>query len=167
MRTLGIDIGTAITGWAVLEYKDNSRNSFKVVDYSSIQTSSKKPMAERLNIIYDELIKIIKKYKPYHMAVEDLFFFKNQKTVIKVGQARGVVILAGIKSGLSVYDYTPLQVKQAVTGYGRAEKKQVQEMVKKILHLDEVPKPDDVADALAVAICHLNSSTSMTLNIVK
>jgi crossover junction endodeoxyribonuclease RuvC len=157
MKTLGIDIGTAITGWSVVEWDPVNRSKYKVLGYGAILTSSKLPMPARLGQIYTELEDIIKKYKPAHMAVEDLFFFKNQKTVIKVGQARGVVIVCGINNGLQVFDYTPLQVKQAVTSYGRAEKRQVQEMVTRILGLKEVPKPDDVADALAVAVCHLNT----------
>lgn len=158
MRALGIDVGTAITGWAIVEHGAQNRSSFKVHDYGVIITDSKLPMPSRLKIIYDDLCEIIEKFKPDEMAVEDLFFFKNQKTVIKVGQARGVIILSGVNNNLEVYDYTPLQVKQSVSGYGRADKKQVQNMVKMILKLSEIPKPDDAADALAVAICHLNSS---------
>ena len=157
MRTLGIDIGTAITGWAVLDKGEKVMNSYKSIDYGAIRTSAKTPMPLRLKTIYDELQIIIKKYKPYHMAIEDLFFFKNQKTVIKVGQARGVAIVVGVNNGLEVFDYTPLQVKQAITGYGRADKKQMQMMVKNIMNYSEVPKPDDTADAIAVCICHLNS----------
>jgi len=157
MKTLGIDIGTAITGWSVVDRDPVNRSKYKVYDYGAILTDSKTPMPDRLAIIYAELEKIIKKYKPDHMAVEDLFFFKNQKTVIKVGQARGVVIVCGVNNGLKIFDYTPLQVKQAVTSYGRAEKKQVQLMITRILNLKEIPKPDDIADALAVAVCHINS----------
>ncbi len=156
-KVLGIDIGTAITGWAVLAKDEVNRSKYIVFDYGAIQTDSKYPMHDRLRIIFEELTKIIEKYKPSDMAVEDLFYFKNQKTVIKVGQARGVVLLAGARKELSVFDYTPLQVKQAVTGYGRAEKKQVQLMVQTILGLKKIPKPDDVADAIAVSICHLNT----------
>jgi len=115
-------------------------------------------MSERLTRIYDELIDIIEKYKPDAYAIEELFFNKNIKTALTVGHARGVAVLAGSKSGVNVYEYTPLQVKQAVVGYGRAEKSQIQQMVKILLNLREIPKPDDVADALAVAICHGNSS---------
>lgn len=157
MKTLGIDIGTAITGWAVVELHPENRSKYLVHDYGAILTDSKTPMPTRLLQITEQLEEVIKKYQPNHMAVEDLFFFKNQKTVIKVGQARGVVIVTGVRMGLEVFDYTPLQVKQAVTSYGRAEKKQVQEMVTRILGLKEIPKPDDVADALAVAVCHLNT----------
>ena len=112
----------------------------------------------RLDIIYNSTIEIIEKFSPDFAAVESLFYFKNKKTVMTVGQARGVVLLAAEKKGLTCYDYTPLQIKQSVTGYGRANKKQVQNMVKKILKINKVPKPDDAADALAVAICHLNTN---------
>ena len=154
MRVLGIDIGTAITGWAIIE---KTSNKYKVHGYGVIRTSSEIPMPLRLSNIYESLIHLIGEYKPSHLAIEDLFFFKNQKTVIKVGQARGVVIVAAVNKGLEVFDYTPLQVKQAVTGYGRADKQQIQKMVKMILGLKEIPKPDDAADALAVGLCHLNS----------
>jgi len=150
MIILGIDPGTATTGFGVLE-KDGSK--LEVIDYGCILTGAKLPMPERLNLIAKDLKKIIKKYKPQTMAVEDLFFFKNAKTAITVGQARGVILFVGQEQGLEVVEYTPLQVKQAVVGYGRAEKKQVQYMVKAILSLKSVPKPDDAADALAIAIC--------------
>ncbi|HEX9804912.1 MAG TPA: crossover junction endodeoxyribonuclease RuvC [Candidatus Dojkabacteria bacterium] len=158
MKTLGIDVGTAITGWSVMDFDGNNRSKYKVYEYGAILTDSKMPMPERLRIIYDELNQIIYKHKPKQMAIEDLFFFKNQKTVIKVGQARGVCIVVGMNNNLEVFDYTPLQVKQSITGYGRADKKQMQSMVKTILNLTETPKPDDVADAIAVAICHLNTA---------
>lgn len=157
MRTVGIDVGTAITGWSVIEKNPKQPSKMRINGYGAIKTKANQPMPLRLQIIYEELQKIIDEYKPTQMAVEDLFFFKNQKTVIKVGQARGVIIVAGVNAGLEVFDYTPLQVKQAVTGYGRATKKQIQQMVKAILNLKEIPKPDDVADAIAVAICHLSS----------
>lgn len=157
MKILGIDCGLAITGWAVLE-KSSSSKPHKVHGYGVVRTPANTNLGLRLKTISEELRKIIKEFKPEEMAVESLFYFKNQKTVMSVGQARGVAILAGADSGLQTFDYAPLQVKMAVTGYGRAEKKQVQEMVKTILNLDEIPKPDDAADALAVGICHLNSS---------
>jgi len=150
MIILGIDPGTATTGFGVLESK---QNKLKVLDVGCIETDKNLDMPERLNSIAKELKKIIKKYKPQVMAVEELFFFKNQKTVITVAQARGVIIFIGKNQGLEICEYTPLQVKQAVVGYGRAEKKQVQQMVKSILGLKEIPKPDDAADALAVAVC--------------
>lgn len=154
MKVLGIDVGTAITGWSVLEKESNM---LKVIGYGVITTSKDLEMSERLLIIFNELKEIIDTFKPNDMAVEELFYFKNSKTVISVGQARGVILLAGIISKLNIIGYTPLQVKQAVTGYGRAEKFQIQNMVKTILKLSTIPKPDDVADALAIAICHLNS----------
>ncbi len=156
MRILGIDPGTGITGWGIIE-NSNVVNSFKLVDFGVIRTSAGLDMPIRLKDLYDELNRLIVKFKPDEVAIEDLFFFKNQKTVIKVGQARGVAIISAVNRDLPVFDYTPLQVKQAVTSYGRASKMQVQKMVKLLLKLKEVPKPDDAADALAVAICHLNS----------
>ena len=158
MIILGIDPGTAITGYGVIE---NKQGKLKAVDYGCILTDKKLKMSERLDFLGEELKKIIKKYKPQAMAVEELFFFKNAKTIITVGQARRVILFIGKnigkKTGLDIYEYTPLQVKQAVVGYGRAEKKQVQSMVKAILGLESVPKPDDAADALAVAICCASS----------
>lgn len=162
MRILGIDCGTASTGWAVVE-KGRSRetNRVAIVDFGVIHTSSDLSMPERLKIIYDELLVLIKKYSPKEMAVESVFFFKNQKTVISVGQARGVIILAGVNSNVEIFDYTPLQVKQAITGYGRADKVQVQKMIKAIFKLVSIPKPDDAADALAICLCHCNSRRLM------
>ena len=154
MIILGIDPGTATTGYGVIE---NNQSKLKAIDYGCILTDKKFKMPERLDFLGEELKKIIKKYKPQAMAVEELFFFKNAKTIITVGQARGVILFVGKNIGkkteLGIYEYTPLQVKQAVVGYGHADKKQVQQMVKAILGLNEVPKPDDAADALAVAIC--------------
>lgn len=155
MLILGIDPGIAILGFGLVKYE---ANRFTVIDYGAITTDSGIPMSSRLTIIYNGLINIIEKYKPDAYAVEELFFNKNIKTALTVGHARGVAVLAGSKSGVQVYEYTPLQVKQALVGYGRADKNQIQQMVKVILNLREIPKPDDVADALAVAICHGNSS---------
>ena len=151
MIILGIDPGLAIVGYGIVECKGNK---YKALDYGCIITDSKTLFPERLKIIYDELSFIIDKYNPADMAVEELFFNKNVKTAIKVGQARGVEVLAGINKGLGIYEYTPLQIKQSVTGYGRADKRQVQDMVKLLLNLKGIPKPDDAADALAIAICH-------------
>lgn len=151
---LGIDPGIAIVGYGLVECIGNR---FKVIDYGSIRTEAGELFPYRLKSVYDELIEIIDKYKPDELAIEELFFNKNVKTAIMVGQARGVEILAAVNKGLDVYEYTPLQIKQAVAGYGRADKKQVQEMVKILLNLKETPKPDDVSDALAVAICHGSS----------
>lgn len=154
MLVLGIDPGTAITGYGVIECKGNK---FKVVDYGSIRTASTLPLPKRLQLLYDGVQELINTYHPQHLAVEELFFNKNTKTALSVGQARGVILLAGANNNLIVAEYTPLQVKQAVVGYGRAAKKQVQEMVRILLNLERMPKPDDVADALAVAICHGHS----------
>lgn len=155
MRIIGIDPGIAIVGYGILEYEGNK---FRVVEYGAITTTNKYTMPERLEIIYNSLEDIFKKYSPDAIAFEELFFNQNQKTAIIVGQARGAAVLCAQKNGIKIYEYTPLQVKQAVVGYGRAEKKQIQQMVKVILNLKEVPKPDDTADALAIAICHGHSS---------
>lgn len=154
MVILGIDPGIAIVGYGFLELKGNS---YKVLDYGAITTEAKVPLPDRLNSIYEDMSELIEKYKPDDIAFEELFFNKNVKTAITVAQARGVEVLAAKKSHAGLYEYTPLQVKQAIVGYGRASKNQVQEMVKIILNLEKVPKPDDVADALAVAITHGSS----------
>lgn len=152
---MGIDPGIAILGYGVVRFE---ANKFSVLDYGAVTTEAGTPTSERLKIVYAGLIELIEKHKPQAFAIEELFFNKNSKTAIVVGQARGVAVVAAANSGVPVYEYTPLQIKQAVVGYGRAEKKQIQQMVKILLNLREVPKPDDVADALAVAICHGNSS---------
>jgi crossover junction endodeoxyribonuclease RuvC len=152
---LGIDPGIAILGYGLVKYE---AGRFSIIDYGAITTDAGINMSERLTIIYKGLVDIIERYRPDAFAIEELFFNKNIKTALTVGHARGVAILAGSESGVQVYEYTPLQVKQAVVGYGRADKNQIQQMVKIILNLKEIPKPDDVADALAVAICHGNSS---------
>ncbi len=154
MIILGIDPGYAIVGVGVIEYIGNK---FRVLDYFAVTTEAHTPFENRLKIIYDGINDTIEKYKPDFMAIEELFFNDNAKTAISVGQARGVIILSAVNHGVEVFEYTPLQVKQAVVGYGRAEKKQVQQMTKSILNLKEVPKPDDVADALAIAVCHAHS----------
>lgn len=154
IRVLGLDPGTATTGWAILEEKNGKT---KALAYGHISTKAKTPESERLFEISNDLKKIITKYKPTEAGIEKLFFFKNQKTIIQVGQARGSLLLTLEQKNVKIFDYTPLQVKQAVTGYGKAEKKQVQLMVKEILKLKAIPEPDDTADAIAVAICHLNS----------
>lgn len=156
MIIFGIDPGYAIVGFGVVEY---TGNKFRTINFGSIITDPKNTFPERLKIVYDELTILLDKYKPDCVAIEELFFNKNVKTAINVGQARGVQLLAAINTGAQVYEYTPLQIKQGVVGYGRAEKKQVQEMVRVILGLKHVPKPDDTADALAVAICHAHSGT--------
>ncbi|QQK07808.1 crossover junction endodeoxyribonuclease RuvC [Miniphocaeibacter halophilus] len=151
MIILGIDPGIAIIGYGIIEVVGSS---IKLLEYGCITTSSKSPVPKRLSFIMKEMSSIIEEFKPDEMAIEELFFNKNAKTVINVAQARGVEILAGIEAGLPIYEYTPLQIKQAIVGYGRAEKIQVQETIKTILRLSEIPKPDDAADAIAVAICH-------------
>ncbi len=151
MIIIGVDPGTATTGFGVLKKEGQKYN---ILDYGVISTPAKTPLHDRLDTIFNELSDIIKKYKPDHIAVEELFFAANAKTAIAVGHARGVILLAGKKNGLLVFEYTPLEVKMALTGYGRADKNQIQQMVKALLSLKEIPKPDDAADALAVAICH-------------
>lgn len=151
MKILGIDPGYAILGYGIIEMVGNK---FNVIDYGAIITDSKMEMPERLKCIYASLMEIIAIHNPETASIEELFFNNNAKTALMVGQARGVAILACINSGLDIGEYTPLQIKQALVGYGRAEKKQIQSMVKTILNLDKVPKPDDTADALAAAICH-------------
>ena len=154
IRVLGIDPGTATTGWAVIEERDCR---LRVLAYGSINTLKNKSESQRLYEIHKDLSEIIKKYHPRESAIEKIFFFKNQKTVIPVSQARGAILLTLEQKGVTVFGYTPLQVKQSVTGYGRAEKKQIQLMAKSILELKTIPRPDDAADAIAVAVCHLNS----------
>ena len=153
MVILGIDPGTATTGYGLI--KKNKKLS--AVIYGCIKTSADLSTGERLNKLHKELNSLIKKYKPDIVAVEDIFFFKNLKTAIKVSQARGVILLTIAKLKIPIFECTPLQVKQAVACYGRAEKIQVQKMVKTLLNLKETPKPDDAADALAVAICCAHS----------
>jgi crossover junction endodeoxyribonuclease RuvC len=151
MRILGIDPGYAILGWGVI---DVVGNKFSVVDYGSILTDTSMEMPARLQVLYNGLTELIHKYKPDDASIEQLFFNSNTKTAILVGEARGVAVLACANGNLNIGEYTPLQIKQALVGYGRADKKQVQYMVKMLLKLDRTPKPDDAADALAAAICH-------------
>lgn len=155
---LGIDPGYAIVGYGLINYE---KNRFSVIDYGAITTEAKTPFNQRLQIIFNDLTALIEKYKPQAMAIEKLFYNTNAKTVIDVAQARGVIMLAAQINGINAFEYTPLQVKQSVVGYGRAEKKQVQEMTRVILNLEKIPKPDDTADALAMAICHAHSSGSL------
>ena len=157
MRILGIDPGYAILGFGVIEM---TGNRFKVIDYGAVTTEAGLEMPDRLKILYNSLMEIIMRHEPDVASVEELFFNTNAKTAILVGQARGVAVLACANSGLEIAEYTPLQIKQALVGYGRAEKKQVQTMVKTILNLKEIPKPDDTADALAAAVCHGHSAGS-------
>ena len=158
MIILGIDPGYAIVGYGVIEYK-NMR--FKTLAYGAITTPSHTKPEDRIKVIYDELDTLIKMYRPDCMAIEELFFNTNQKTAILVAEARGVMLLAGVNNGLKTFEYTPLQVKQAVVGYGRAEKKQVIAMVMNFLNLEKKPKLDDTADALAIAVCHAHTNGSL------
>ncbi len=155
MVILGIDPGYAIVGYGVIRYEGGKMS---VIDYGKITTEANIPLSKRLKLIYDSLTQLIETFKPDVVAVEELFFNSNVKTAIAVGHARGVIILAAANKNTKIAEYTPLQIKQAVVGYGRADKNQVQQMVKMFLKLKEVPRPDDTADALAVAICHANSS---------
>ena len=152
MRIRGIDPGTGILGFGVIDV--NPRGKMALVDGGVIRTPVKQADSLRLDTIYTELTGIIKQHKPEVMSVEKLFFSQNVTTAMSVSQARGVVLLCGVQNGLELFEYTPQQIKQALTGYGRADKKQMQEMVRVVLNLKEVPKPDDCADALGAAICH-------------
>ncbi|MDO5560033.1 MAG: crossover junction endodeoxyribonuclease RuvC [Oscillospiraceae bacterium] len=157
MRILGIDPGYAIVGFGVLDY---DKNKFIPVEYGAIFTQAHTDFNARLCSIFDDMEFIIEKYKPDAMSIERLYFTTNQKTAIDVAQARGVINLAAAKKNIPIWEYTPLQVKQAVVGYGKATKKQVMDMTKRILNLHDVPKPDDTADALAIAICHGHCCTA-------
>lgn len=154
MKILGIDPGLATVGYGIIEYIGNKYNA---IDYGIIETKNTYDEPTRLFQIYKSLSKLIEKYEPNEVAIEELFFNKNIRTAIQVAQARGVEILVCMEKNLEVYEYTPLQIKQAVVGYGRAEKRQVQEMVKMLLNLKDIPRPDDAADGLAIAITHAHS----------
>lgn len=164
MIILGIDPGYAIVGYGVLSYDGNK---FKAIEYGAITTDASMKMEDRLKSIYDDLNTVIERTSPDFMAIEELFFNSNQKTAINVAQARGVLLLSALNHGVKIFEYTPLQVKQAVAGYGRADKNQVQQMVKLLLSLDKVPKPDDTADAIAIAICHGHSYNPRRMGINK
>lgn len=151
MVIFGIDPGYAIVGWGCLRYE---RARFTPVEFGAVTTPAGMDFSRRLEVIYDELTVLFTKFHPDALAVETLYFKNNQKTAIDVAQARGVILLAAKQSGVPLFEYTPLQVKSAVTGYGKAHKPQVMEMTRRLLRLKEVPKPDDTADALAIAICH-------------
>jgi crossover junction endodeoxyribonuclease RuvC len=155
MKVLGIDPGTATTGFGLIS-KDGSRIS--KLDYGVISTPKDLEMPKRLSILFDDLQELVHTHRPDVMAVEKLFFTNNITTAMSVSQARGIVLLVASQNNIPIAEYTPLQVKMAVTGYGKATKKQVQEMVKKILKLNIIPKPDDAADALAIAICYSNNN---------
>ena len=154
MVIMGVDPGFAITGYGIVKYEGNR---FQVLDYGVIRTDSSMGLPKRLLHLNDSLVELIDSYKPCAVSVEELFFNKNIKTALAVGHGRGVALLVAARLGVEVFEYTPLQVKQAVVGYGRAYKSQMQQMVKVILNMPEIPKPDDAADALAVAICHAHS----------
>lgn len=157
MRVLGIDPGYAIVGWGVTEY---TGNRFTPVAFGAVTTAAGAPFERRLADVYDGVLEVMRTHQPQALSIEQLFYQHNQTTVIGVAEARGVILLAAAQCGLPVFEYTPMQVKQAVTGYGKAVKKQVQEMTRILLHLEKVPKPDDTADALAMAIAHCHCSRS-------
>ena len=155
MRILGIDPGFAITGYSIIDYRGNK---FKLIDSVAVTTKAGDSFPLRLTKIYDDLSMIIDEYKPDAISVEELFFNNNVKTAINVAQARGVVLVVGCQKQIPTYEYTPLQIKQAVAGYGRADKIQVQKMVKAILNVEKLPKLDDTTDSMAAAICHAHSA---------
>jgi len=161
MLAIGIDPGTAITGYGLVQ--ENEDGSLSVVDYGAILTAADMLMPERLLELYRRLRELMLLHHPQIGAVEKLFFQRNVRTALAVGQARGIVLLAMAETGVPVVEYTPLEVKQAVVGYGGADKNQVQQMVRALLGLPDIPRPDDAADALAIAICHLHSSRAQRL----
>ena len=158
MRILGIDPGVAIVGFGVV---DSEGGTQRMVQYGAINTPANTPLAARLVQIEQDLMELLQHFKPDEVAIEELFFSKNITTGIAVAHARGVILATVEKAGIPLYEYTPMQVKQAVVGYGLAEKNQVMDMTKRLLKLRSVPKPDDAADALAIAICHARSATSL------
>jgi len=155
MRVLGVDPGSIKSGYGII---DERQNELIVVEYGVIRTTSQTPLAQRLLRIGNRLQQLIAQFHPQVLAVEDIFFARNAKSALKLGQSRGAILLTAAQAGLDIAEYTPLEVKQSVVGYGRADKLQVQHMVKVLLRLKEVPKPDDAADALAIAICHHHSA---------
>ena len=157
LRILGIDPGYAIVGYGIVDF-DGIR--FKTVGYGAITTPAHTPFEDRLQAIFEDMLTVIDKYKPEQLSIEKLYFNTNTTTAIDVAQARGVILLAAKLKGVEIFEYTPLQVKSSITGYGKAEKHQVMEMVKSFLSLNSVPKPDDTADALALAVCHGHSAGS-------
>lgn len=158
MIILGIDPGYAIVGWGAVKYE---KNHFSVLGYGAVTTEASAEFTARLEEIYDGVRMLFERYAPDYMSLEKLFFNTNSTTAIGVAEARGCVLLASKKAGVPAFEYTPLQVKQSVTGYGRAEKKQIMEMTRLLLGLEKIPRPDDAADALALAICHAHSSGSL------
>ena len=164
MRIIGIDPGYAIVGVGVVDYV---KNKFYPVKFGAVDTPAGTPFEERLRTIYDTVKEVIAETKPECMSIERLYFNSNQKTAIDVAEARGVILLAAIQAGIPIFEYTPLQIKQSLVGYGRAEKHQVQIMVRDTLRLEAIPKPDDTADALAAAICHGYSHGSLLSKVIK
>lgn len=158
MLVLGIDPGYAIVGYGVVKYENNR---FMPVAYGAVTTKAGVEFSSRLNTIYEDVYAVIERYRPEALSIEKLYFNTNTTTAIDVAQARGVILLAARKHNIPIYEYTPLQVKQSVTGYGKAEKAQVMELTRRLLGLEKTPKPDDTADALAVAICHCHSASSL------
>lgn len=158
MRILGIDPGYGIIGFSIID-KSNSGNS--VVDYGVITTPKEMEFSHRLKAIYESMQKLIERFEPNEVAIEKLYFNKNITTGIPVAEARGVILLSVVMKGLPVYEYTPQQIKMALTGLGKADKSQVQFMVKTLLHLTKIPRPDDAADAVAVALCHSQTNQAM------
>jgi crossover junction endodeoxyribonuclease RuvC len=151
LRIIGIDPGYAIIGYGIVDY---NASKFSIVNYGAVTTKAKTPFASRLEIIFNDISQLLDTFKPDAVSLEKLYFNTNTTTAIDVAQARGVILLAAQLHGIKVFEYTPLQVKQSVTGYGRAEKFQIMEMTRRLLNLEKIPKPDDTADALALAVCH-------------
>jgi len=162
MLVIGIDPGTATTGYGLVQ--ENENGSLSVVEYGAILTPASKEMPDRLLDLFNQLTNLLLLHRPDSGAVEKLFFQRNVRTAISVGQGRGVVLLALAQAGIPVAEYTPLQIKQAIAGYGGAGKSQMQQMVKALLELDEIPRPDDAADALATAICHIHSDKFLSID---
>lgn len=160
MIILGIDPGYAIVGYGVID-----TDGMRPVSYGAIRTEAGLPIEDRLSEIYDNMTELLRTFRPDHVAIEKLYFNTNEKTAINVSQARGVIVLACVKCGVKVHEYTPLQVKMSVVGYGRAEKGQIMDMTKRLLGLRKTPKPDDAADALAIALCHANTTGSLLMNL--
>ena len=158
MRILGIDPGYALMGWGVI---DTEGQRMRLVNYGCVETKAGQPMQHRLRTLQLGVQTLVNTYRPDDVAFEELFFARNVTTALMVGAARGAAIIAAAEYTENLYEYTPMQIKQAVTGYGKADKKQIQQMVKLLLHMDAVPTPDDAADAIAIALCHARSSTSL------